>query len=399
MNLKKWLVFSTIFLGCFWVFSAHSLERFDESETVLARPDPIATLHRLQAAQDSMARGDKNAVETQARLLSELGVQLGMHDEDFLKKRQNFYTILLYLVHGGNPEHVQHLLDKMPQEGADRQLINGILAYTQGREGDFHAALGRENLPHTAWPSALRASIYLALTPYISRKNPELADERLDYIRLVAPGSLFEEAAVRRQIKVAARLGNKDKISRLVRHYTMRFPNSPYIRDFWSEVMEALSSIQDRLEQEEIEKLLAPMPDKLRIMAYLQLARRALLDGHMEQASTNAQAAQMLANLQDMDDHLAQFYQLAAKAATTQAPLVALQLQDISLEELPERDHALAHAARNVAQAVSDRPIPDAPLPEAQEEENDHTARQIEAIVANIRQQLNEIDTVLEKAQ
>jgi len=383
MNLKR-LFFLVRILGSLFLVSSSSHADV---------PNPITTLYKLHAAQDSLAKGEKSARETQAQLLGELGAQLQIRDESFLEEQQNFYAVLSFLIHGGNPEQVQHLLNKMLQDDQNRPLVDGVLAYAQGRESDFHAALGMENLHDTAWPSALRASLYLALTPYIARKNPELADARLDYIRLIAPGSLFEEAALRRQIKIAATLKNKDKITRLVHHYASHFPNSPYLRDFWAEIMEAVILIQDILDFKEIETLLAPMPEKFRYVAYLQFARLALLDGRLEQAGTYAHIVEIMAARQGMDVTTAQFYQLAAQAVTDQTGQVMEKLNHLPLEQLPERDHALARAARNIAKNIHYRPLPEQ-MHNQQQMEFDDT--KTDFFLQQIKQRLNEIDSILE---
>jgi len=111
---------------------------------------------------------------------------------------------------------------------------------------------GGADLDDSNWPRALRASLYLALTPYITRKDPALAETRLDYIRLVAPGSLYEEAALRRQVKITAMRGDEEKMKTLVRHYATRFAASPYMRDFWAEVAESLALSRDSLSTREI---------------------------------------------------------------------------------------------------------------------------------------------------
>jgi len=367
------------------------------SQAVATSTQSLASLHKLQAIQDSLAHGDKSALDSQTRLLSELGAQLKMSDEAFLEERQNFYTTLLYLIYGGDPEHVQHLLKNGPDSETDRQLIEGVLAYAEGREMDFHAALGGENLDDRTWSHALRASLYLALTPYMARKNPQLAEARLDYIRLVAPGSLFEEAALRRQIKIAAMREDKNKIATFVRHYTARFANSPYMRDFWAEVMEAISAMQPILTQEETETLLTPMPEKLRLIAHLQFARLALIDGRLEQAIWNAQAAEVLAYNQGENVTLARFYQIAAKAPTIEANQALVSLQEMTPENLPERDRALFLAVRNVAQSIGTNPINiDENIVQSMAIKQD-ARLQTDSFLQHIQAHIDEIDMLLEE--
>jgi len=96
----------------------------------LALHNPLETLQKLQAVQDQLARGDTKALDGQARILGELGAQLEHMDEDFFDNARNFYVVLLYLVHGGNPEHVRHILTKTPPEGVDKNLIEARVIST-----------------------------------------------------------------------------------------------------------------------------------------------------------------------------------------------------------------------------------------------------------------------------
>jgi len=359
--------------------------------------DPKTTWHRLQAAQDALASGYMGALAMQSQILSELGAQLAHAEMDFFKSPQNFYILLLYLVHGGNPEHVRHITENPPPAEIDRLLVDAVLAYAQSREGDFHAALGGKDIDDRTWPTALRASLYLALTPYIARKDPVLADARLDYVRLVAPGSLYEEAALRRQVKIAAILGNKAKMALLIRHYAARFPKSPYMRDFWAEVADALSLSKEMLLEDEITMLLAEMPTKLRYHTRLRLARLNLIEAKLEQANAHARAAQALASAQGFDDSLAHFYQLATLVATTKAASALEGLQAIKIESLPEQDQALAIAARNVAEAIALQPT-DIDHHENIEQEQQQD-QQIDNFLHPIENQLAEIDALLESGK
>jgi len=365
--------------------------------------NPIETLQKLQEVQDQIARGDLKALDAQLRILSELGAQLKHMDEVFFSNPKNFYIVLLYLVHGGNPEHVRHILEQTPPEEINKNLIEAIMAYAQGREGDFHAALngGGADLDDANWPRALRASLYLALTPYIARKDPALAESRLDYIRLVAPGSLYEEAALRQQVKIIAKRGDEEKLKILVRHYATRFANSPYMRDFWAEVAESLGLMRNTLTTQSMERFLSEMPEKLRYPTYLRFARQALIEAKKDETIFYAQEAQKLANSQELSDNLARFYQLAALSATEQANTVRQELQDIQLESLPPRDRPLMVAARNVAETIAAHfNVTNAQAHDGQpeiilSEEEEHDSR-IESILDPVQKKLDEIDTLLE---
>ena len=54
----------------------------------------------------------------------------------------------------------------------------------------------------------------------------------LDRARLLAPGTLVEEAALRRSIAVAAKLGDAKRFLRLSEQYVRAYLRSPYASQF-----------------------------------------------------------------------------------------------------------------------------------------------------------------------
>ena len=104
-------------------------------------------------------------------------------------------------------------------------------------------------------PIELVASIYLVTATQLAAIDAGTALKRLDYIRLNAPGTLLEEAALRRGLIIAARLGDKDKVRLLARNYLQRFAFSPYSEDFFRQLVDALMEIKDKISNEEIEEI------------------------------------------------------------------------------------------------------------------------------------------------
>src|SRR5208283_5529527 len=69
----------------------------------------------------------------------------------------------------------------------------------------------------------------------------------LDWARLVAPGGLVEEAALRREIALLAEAHDAPRVALLARQYATRFPASLYAPDFLHDLarMIACSGLAD----------------------------------------------------------------------------------------------------------------------------------------------------------
>jgi hypothetical protein len=66
----------------------------------------------------------------------------------------------------------------------------------------------------------------------ISKENPGEAIRLLDLARVLAPGTLVEETALRRELVLADEIADIDKFTFLSSEYIWRFPNSAYFDSF-----------------------------------------------------------------------------------------------------------------------------------------------------------------------
>src|SRR5690606_10011511 len=103
-------------------------------------------------------------------------------------------------------ETLEQVISTLHLEGEDRRLADGIISYARG---DFDCA--REALADFApleADSALAAPLALVLGSVFSQPDPAGALKFLDIARLLSPGTLIEEAALRRSIAISAGMLN-----------------------------------------------------------------------------------------------------------------------------------------------------------------------------------------------
>src|SRR4051794_41002428 len=155
----------------------------------------------------------------------------------------------------------------------------------KGREGEARAHL----LP--IGPEEIRPSLagHLALVQatLIGRRDPPKAMERLDWARLLMPGTIVEETALRRQIFLTADARDFAKLLALAERYRRRFPASAYAAAFQPKLVEivldaALTSDPESLDG--LDAALRALPAAERRAAVLSLARTALLRGKLRLA-------------------------------------------------------------------------------------------------------------------
>ncbi len=329
---------------------------------------PVQLVRSLESLQDDIASGQPGALQMQPRVLADIGQKMLSEDPSIWENPQNLFAALTYLFNGGNPNVVETILKNAPDGVIPKNYVVGALAYAHHRKDSFLKAF--DELPENddEAPAALLLSITLSTVTDIEDADPEKASERLNWVRLVAPGSLFEEAAIRRQLKVATMIGDIKLFQLLTRNYVTRFSKSPYANEFWREFATSLPAMDNHLDDQQLSDFVGYAPAAIQLVIYLKVSRTALIEARMPRAHFGAEKALDLAHNLNVDDSSARLYYAASSAGTTAAEDAAEMLKMISVNSLPEKDRPLLMAAKAVAKGVVlDTNI----LPKQQDEDED----------------------------
>src|SRR5262249_35028917 len=114
--------------------------------------------------------------------------------------------------------------------GPNDSVLRGALAYAEGRGGEAHALLG--DVSALSLDPILAGHVALVQAELVANSDPRRAIARLDEARLLAPGTLVEEAALRRQVSLAGAAGLAEMFEALSGQYLRRFPKSFYAASF-----------------------------------------------------------------------------------------------------------------------------------------------------------------------
>ena len=199
----------------------------------------------------------------------------------------NVRAVVMYVLSGGEPRVLKGLFGRRSLPGVDEKLLNGALAYSEGRDADAAELLAAVDV--RTLERNLGAHVALAQAVLLVAKDPKKAIALLDDARLLSPGTIIEEAALRRQASAVAAAGDTSAYNTLASHYLRRFPNSVYANSFREQF--AVEVAGDRYGQapEQLAKLEA-MLDGLdvasRRQSYLLIAHQAVTGGRVELART-----------------------------------------------------------------------------------------------------------------
>jgi chemotaxis protein MotC len=201
----------------------------------------------------------------------------------------------------------------------------------------------------------------LVQSALVVRKNAAKSDELLDFVRLQAPGTLLEEAALRRQVFVASQTNNMEKFQSLAVDYLRRYRHSIYAGNFRQRLASALTRIDFGKESSRFEGAVAMMSElepEARRDLYLLAARSSIEQGFTTSARLLADKAQELAGSDRMSGARAKLYRAASLITSPQAIDAAVKdLRSLDRSALAASDLDLLDSALAMADQI--RKLPD----------------------------------------
>ena len=365
-----------------------------------ATPDPVPSsgqpyelVRSLQAVQDGIASGDTAAHSGHLALIRQIGEQFLAADPAVWSNPQNGQAIVVYLLSGGTPQIVR----KLPRDrlNVDERLFNGALAYVEGRQEEARELLKDVKLREI--PLSMSGQIALVLGALLSTSDASVAIERLDDARLLLPGTLVEEAALRREIVLVGQAEDFDKFEFLTLAYMRRYRNSVYAGDFWqrfSSVLTRTSLAVDERRFPRIVALLDQLDRASRLKFYLTISKVALVRGRIAVVRLAGEQALPLSPDGSAERERSHLFRGVARALTDEYEGGVAELKAVDRAKLAEPDVLLLNATIQLALDVR-KPVA-ASLAGAADKPPPTPARldlsPSTATLARAQQQLSELD-------
>lgn len=183
-------------------------------------------MRELRQLQDRVALGDADSILAQRGLIEKITEEFEKADDAVWADARNGRAVIAFVLSGGDVKVLRGLLLRGQPASVDANFGRAIHAFASNRRGealDHFAAIDPLKLD----PS-ISGQVALAQAELAARTDLDKALEKLDVARLLAPGTLIEEAAFRRQISI---LSGQKKFARadvMLEIYFRRFPRSGY---------------------------------------------------------------------------------------------------------------------------------------------------------------------------
>jgi len=318
--------------------------------------EPYQMVRSLQLVQDRIAGGDHAALPMQQKLLQMIDRRLRDAAAEDFADRRNLEAMLIYGMSGGNPVTVDVVMARFTPEDDVKEMAEGVKQYLRG---DAASAL---NSLQSVDPMTLRGDVgsFVALIKgsISAADEPVVAIRLFDVARLLGPGTLVEEAALRRSLPLAAQLGEAPRFLRAASQYVRRFLRSPYASQFADELVKGIVKLHASLDLASIEATISEMTFEHQKVIYLRLARTSAIEGlHDLAAFASGKAASFENSPSGSSDARAVLYSSLSSVTSQNAVEILDKLRTIDRQKLAGPDRQLLDAAISVASDMLTTPV------------------------------------------
>lgn len=330
------IIAATLLIG---LGSAHAQSADDQMR------EPYQMVRSLQMLQDQIARGDLDAHNSQPALLKRLGESFLKADAAIWKEPRNSRAAVTFLLSGGSPQVIATLRSRNVLN-IDEAIVDGAIAYVEGRTDEAKSKLA--NIKPRSLPAALGAEIALVQSALVAQDDLKAAIALLDEVRLMMPGTLVEEAALRREIFIVGQDDDFEKFEGLAIRYFRRYRHSIYAGNFRQRFALSVARFSFVQRPDRFPRLVAVLDhlDKASQRAlYLLIARTALVRGKTEMTVLAADRVFALSDDDSTERVRARLYRAAARVATAAHSTAIAELEQVDKTKLSERDVELQVAA------------------------------------------------------
>jgi chemotaxis protein MotC len=364
---------------------------------------PYHLVRTLEQVQDRIAEGNSQAHGFQRRFIAEIADKmLGATDETW-REPKNTLSAIVYVLSGGDPRVLRKLLTISSLREISPQLIKGVLAYSEGRNRDALKLL--DDIDHRRFETRIAGHLALAKAMSAASENAPKALGYLDDARLLCPGTLVEEAALRREVLLLSNVDDYERFEMLAFAYLRRFPKSIYAKNFYRSFAIAVVTGKygtDPKLMERLERRLEELSEGVRKQIYMAIAEEGVIRGRVELTRLASDRIGHLFRDGGRDAVRLQLYKAAALVVTQEYDFAYTRLRSIDRTKLSTGDLELLDSALALATEMRQPPqiqgeikeLP--PLSSAAQVKHGAIAEKSEAL-DGARQALSQADAVLNK--
>lgn len=314
---------------------------------------PYVVIRALRAVQDEIAAGNAAAQQQQRKRLQQVTEHLRDLPVAVWDDVRNLRAAIYLVLSGGDPAILKVVMGREKSPHLERRLVRGALAYGEGRMVDALSLLVKVDARKV--DPMLAGIVSLIQGTLVAKKDPLKALRYFDDARLLSPGTLVEEAALRQQILTLARDGQIERYDLLADQYSRRFAKSIFARTFRRQFLAGVARRSFKGGAEwgpRTETELAKAPPSERPGLYLAIADEALKVGNVDIARHAGGKARELAPAGSRTQERAKVFEGAALAVSPDFEKGLQLLAEVDVAKVTATDRQIREAAIEVARNV-----------------------------------------------
>jgi chemotaxis protein MotC len=309
----------------------------------------------LSMLQDATAQGDEEAEGRQARLIAQIETDILNGPRLLEADRKTISALTSFVLSGGNPNIVEKHLLLADENEPHFHVLRAALSYVRANRAN--ALKEVERLDAMELPATIGGR--MALMRAILRASSDMpkALDDLDLARRLMPGTLLEEAALRRCIAFSGDNNDRSRFENCGQRYMRRFPKSLYWKDFADGFVKSAVKLSEvKLDAASLRHMTQGLPPaKTRDLA-LGVAQQAISKGAFDLALSVSVWASELALAGSVELHRARLYRIAALIADPGGSKELQSIEGLDEARLPAVDGALLAKLRDIRNVIEREP-------------------------------------------
>lgn len=312
-------------------------------------PEPFELVRTLQNVQDDIVQGSRKAQRIQQKVLQHTARRFSGFDAKVWSDRRNAKAAVIFTLVGGSPRISQGILSSGTLHKSYSKLMKAAIAVAQRNQS--RALRHFKDIDPMKEPGHLGALVALVQGVLLTEEKPKKASRLFAMSGVLAPGTIIEDAALRRNLVVASKLKKLDIFFRTSASYIHRFKSSlfhtSFDKLFASQTLifgeELLSS-----RAKDLEEILRQLPVRRRRALYLKIAKGAISRGMFKVTRFAAAGVMDISKAGTESFEQAQLYKAGVEVVSEDQAGVMKVLSGLNPQKLSKEDRLLVQKIKEV---------------------------------------------------
>jgi len=312
-----------------------------------------ALLHSLLQVQDRIAEGDDAALPLQKHIMGLLEAAIDEAGSPDTMSEESVRALLIFGIIGTSKSVLTETLSdkRLPEKYSKLAMAIGTYRKRQRQQ-----ALKRfAEIPTSEIDIRLRPYVAFAKGNLMAKRRPVKAEFEYNIIRLEAPGTLLEEATLRRLLSLYLEHDQGQKFTRIAKEYGQRFINSPYREQYLKIIRRGVVKLRRTMTLDDIKSITKSMPPVFQASMYMHLVRSSLTSGHMKLAALAIEEIIALAKKSEdvrIEENQLKVLKLLSKMNSGEPLQLYAEMRQIDRRSLHVDDEKLLRTAEAILESI-----------------------------------------------